>query len=52
MDIFAKQSGLEQSDLNEVIQDIETSLNVETTSKDEITNRVQEWMDIKKKKIR
>ena len=36
MDIFAKQSGLEQSDLNEVIQDIETSLNVETTSKDEI----------------
>lgn len=36
MDIFAKQSCLEKSELNEVIQDIETSLNAETTSKDEI----------------
>ena len=36
MDIFAKQLGLEESNLNEVIQDIETSLNVETINKDEI----------------
>ena len=42
MDIFAKQSGLEQSDLNEVIQDIETSLNIETTSKDEIQEQTTE----------